>query len=105
MCTVGGALRPKQQQQELLNDLKHISTDVMIGELPRVHSGALQLKQQSKLLTDFNQLSLNQPMLSGDAMLIEELQQSRAQRCTAAQTATTGVADLSLSHIDRGDAR
>ena len=62
-----GALRPKQQRQELLNDLKHISTDVMIGELPRVHSGALQLKQQSMLLIDFNQLSLEQQMLSSDA--------------------------------------
>ena len=38
-----GALRPKQQQQELLRYLNHISIDVMIGELPRVHSDALQL--------------------------------------------------------------
>ena len=70
----GGALRPKQQQQELLNDLKHSSTDVMIGELSRVHSGALQLKQQPMLLIDFSQLSLEQQMLSSDAMLIDELQ-------------------------------
>ena len=69
-----------------------------------MHSGALQLEQQSMMLIDFNQLTLNQPMMSGDAMLIEELQQSRAQRRTAAHTATTGVADLSLSHIDRCDA-
>ena len=93
-----------QQQQELLRYLNHISIDVMIGELPRVHSGVLQLEQQSMLLIIFNRLSLEQQMLFSDAMLIEELQQSRAQQCTAAQTATTGVADLSLSHIDRCDA-
>ena len=39
-----------------------------------MHSGALQLKQQSMLLIDFNQLSLEQQMLSSDAMLIGELQ-------------------------------
>ena len=53
--------------------LSHISTNVVIGRLPRVHSGALQLKQQSILLIDFNQLSLKQQMLSSD-VLIEELQ-------------------------------
>ena len=69
-----GTLQLKRQQQELLNYPKHISTDVMIGELPRVNSGALQLKQQSMLLIDFNQLLLEQQMLSSDAMLIDELQ-------------------------------
>ena len=38
-----------------------------------MHSGVLQLRQQSMLLIDFNQLSLNQPMLSSD-VLIDELQ-------------------------------
>ena len=46
----------------------------MIGELPRVYSGVLHLKQQSILLIHFNQLSLKQQMLSSDAMLIDELQ-------------------------------
>ena len=67
------ALQPKQQQQELLTYLYHILIDVMPGELPRVHSGALQLKRQSMLLIDFNELSLKQQMLFIDAMLIDEL--------------------------------
>ena len=85
-----GALQPKQQQQELLDDPKHISTDAMIGELPRVHSGALQLRQQSMLLIDFNQLSLEQQMLSSDAMLIDELQHVHGG-VLQPKTATTGA--------------
>jgi hypothetical protein len=46
---------------------------MLVDELQRLHSGALQLKQQSILLIDCNQLSLKQQMLSSD-VLIEELQ-------------------------------
>ena len=44
------ALQLEQPQQELLGCLSHISTNVVIGRLPRVHSGALQHKQQSIVL-------------------------------------------------------
>ena len=67
------ALQPKQQQQELLTYLYHILIDVMPGELPRVHSGALRLTRQSMMLIDFNKLSLRQQTLFIDAMLIDEL--------------------------------
>ena len=53
--------------------LYHILIDAMPGELPQVHSGALQLKGQSMLLIDFSELSLKQQMLFIDAMLIDEL--------------------------------
>ena len=68
-----GALRPKQQQQELLTYFNRISTYVMIGELPRVHRDALQLKRQSMLQINFNERSLKQQMFFIDAMLIDEL--------------------------------
>ena len=55
-----GALQFKQQQQEWLSYLNHISIDVMVDGLPQVHSDTLQLKQQAMLLADFNQLSLKQ---------------------------------------------
>ena len=45
-----GALRPKQQQQDLSRYPNHISIDVMIGELPRVHSDTLHFKQQVLLI-------------------------------------------------------
>ena len=67
------ALQLKQQQQGWLSYLNHISIDVMIDELPRVHSDALQLKQQAMLLIDFNQPSLQPPVLSSELLLIDQL--------------------------------
>jgi hypothetical protein len=67
------ALQLKQQQQGWLSYLNHISIDVMIDELPRVHSDALQLKQQAMLLIDFNQPSLQPQVLSSELLLIDQL--------------------------------
>ena len=72
-----GAPQLKQQQQELLSYLNHISPGVVIDGLPQVHSGALQLKQQAMLLIDFNQPSLQPHVLSSESLLVGQLRRVR----------------------------
>ena len=67
------ALQLKQQQQELLGYLNHISPGVMIDGLPQVDSDALQLKEQAMLLNDSIQPPLQPQVLSSELLLMGRL--------------------------------